>query len=214
MFLIGKILNDTFGVKIPMSSIKAEIPTYSSTTLVQHIADMVKDNPQIRYCFILGAGASKSSGIKTGGELANIWFDGIKRLFPESHDEWIRLNEIDVDDLASSYGKLYKRRFEVNPEEGYHFIQTEIANSKPSYGYSVLARLLGTQHNVVITTNFDPLTEYALFIYTENRPLVCGHESLSKFVSPTTSRPIVIKIHRDQLLAPKSAEEELSVLEK
>jgi len=191
---------------------KTEIPTYSSTALVEHIADNVKDTT-IRYCFILGAGASRSSGIKTGGELAAIWFERIKQIFAGEHDKWVNDNEIVVSDLASSYGKIYKRRFEINPEEGYHFIQTEIANSKPSYGYSVLARLLTTQHNVVITTNFDPLTEDALFIYTENRPLVCGHESLSKFVTPTTNRPVIIKIHRDQLLAPKSADDELSSLE-
>lgn len=193
---------------------KQKVPVYKSSTLVQHIADTISDASTIRYCFILGAGASKSSGIRTGGELAELWFEDIKRLFPEEVDSWIKTHKITDTDLAPSYSEIYEKRFEPNPVEGYDFILQEIANSEPSYGYSILARVLGTHHNVVITTNFDPLTEDALFIYTENRPLVCGHESLSEFVRPTNARPVVIKVHRDQLLAPKSGTKDLSSLDR
>jgi hypothetical protein len=60
-----------------------KIPEYRSTTLVQHLADSINNNSEIKYCFILGAGASRSSGISTGYELAKKCFDDIKRIFPD-----------------------------------------------------------------------------------------------------------------------------------
>jgi protein O-mannosyl-transferase len=92
-------------------------------------------------------------------------------------------------------------------------MQTEMANSSPSFGYSILSQLLETQHNVVITTNFDSLVEDALFLYSKYKPLVCGHESLSEFVKPVNARPVIIKVHRDLLLHPKNEDGELLKLE-
>lgn len=191
----------------------AKIPEYRSTTLVQHIVDTLITNSEIKYCFILGAGASKSSGISTGAELSKRWFDDIRRLFPD-YLEWAAEHKIDETELAKHYGKIYKKRFEINPVEGYEFLQNEMSRSTPSFGYSVLAQLLDRQHNVVITTNFDSLVEDALFLYSENKPLICGHESLSEFVKPTTKRSIIIKVHRDILLNPKNEDGELLKLEK
>ncbi len=84
---------------------------------------------------------------------------------------------------------------------------------EPSCGYSVLAQILEKNtHNIVITTNFDSLTEDALFIYTNKKPLVVGHEALAHFVKPLSSRPIIVKIHRDLFLSPKNTAEETSEL--
>ena len=59
--------------------------------------------------------------------------------------------------------------------------------AEPSFGYSVLAKILAeTRHRVVITTNFDNLVADALSLYTSKHPLVCGHESLSIFAKPHT----------------------------
>jgi tetratricopeptide (TPR) repeat protein len=56
--------------------------------------------------------------------------------------------------------------------------------------------------------------EDAMFIYTNRRPLVCSHESLATFIKPIQTRPLIAKIHRDILLAPKSSPDETSALEK
>ena len=72
--------------------------------------------------------------------------------------------------------------------------------------------LTETQHNVVITTNFDHLTEDAVNYYEQKIPLVIGHESLAHYVTKHISRPTIIKIHRDLLLDPKNRTDELEVL--
>lgn len=190
-----------------------KIPEYKSTTLVQHLVDTINRGSEIKYCFILGAGASKSSGISTGYELSKAWFDDIKRIYPD-YQVWVNDNNMDEANLSKHYSKIYKKRFEINPVQGYEFLQKEMVNSSPSFGYSILSQLLETQHNVVITTNFDSLVEDALFLYSKHKPLICGHESLSEFVQPSNVRPIIIKVHRDLLLNPKNEEGELMELEK
>jgi len=62
-------------------------------------------------------------------------------------------------------------------------------------------------------TNFDSLTEDALFIYTQRKPLVIGHEVLANFIKPFGDRPIIVKIHRDFLLSPKSKLSETKEIE-
>lgn len=159
-----------------------------------------------RFCFILGAGASKQSGIKTGAELARIWLQGIKEMKSEEEfNDWVNNENIDTGNPAPYYSKIYDKRYLHDPKEGYDFLEKEMESINPSCGYSVLAKFLAeTKHRIVITTNFDSLTEDSLFIYTSKKPLVVGHESLAGFINPLGSRPIVVKIHRDLLLAPKN----------
>ena len=85
---------------------------------------------------------------------------------------------------------------------------------EPSCGYSVLVQVLAnTQNNVVITTNFDSLTEDAMFMYTNKKPLVCGHEALTAFIKPIMMRPLIAKIHRDILFAPKNQSKDTAGLD-
>ena len=173
-------------------------------------------NQKIRYCFILGAGASKQSGIPTGSELVKIWFDEIKSYYDEAEViEWINSKKIDETKIAEYYPFIYEKRFGLDPNEGYAFLEKIMVNAEPSCGYSVLSQILiTTNHNIVITTNFDSLTEDALFIYTSKKPLVVGHESLASYVNLFVNRPIVAKIHRDILLSPKNDSNGTSCLEK
>ncbi len=93
-----------------------------------------------------------------------------------------------------------------DPKEGFYFLERIMENAEPSCGYSVLVQVLsGTRHNVAITTNFDSMIEDAMHTYTRKKPLVCGHESLTGFVAPIITRPLIAKIHRDLLYAPKSS---------
>jgi Tfp pilus assembly protein PilF len=85
---------------------------------------------------------------------------------------------------------------------------------EPSCGYSVLAQILEQKpHKIIITTNFDSLTEDALFIYSRKKPIVIGHESLANFINPLGNRPIIVKIHRDVFLQPKSKVIETDVMD-
>jgi protein O-mannosyl-transferase len=173
------------------------------------------------FCFILGAGASVQSGIPAGAELVKQWLqelhvrEDFRRL---TLDEWANSENLDIDNFdyqnaASSYTKVFKRRFQHDPDTGYAFLEFAMNNKEPSYGYIVLAQILAyTRHKVVITTNFDNLVADALSIYTRTFPLICGHESLTGFVRPQLRRPLVAKIHRDLLLEPINTPEGTAIL--
>ncbi|WP_417327224.1 tetratricopeptide repeat protein [Halarcobacter sp.] len=169
-----------------------------------------------KYCFLLGAGASVSSNIPSGESLAKKWFNEIKNILDEEElMKWKKEKKIDEEDLASSYSSIYEKRFEVNKAEGYFEIQRNLENKEPSIGYAYLGKILAeSNHKFVITTNFDSLIEDSLFLYTNSKPLVCGHESLASYIDTHTNRPTIVKIHRDVLLEPFSEKETIDELKK
>jgi tetratricopeptide (TPR) repeat protein len=166
-----------------------------------------------RFCFVLGAGASKSSGIRTGNELAATWLDEIQKRMNGQEQEFrnfINDRKIDIGNPGSNYPEIYKERFKIDISSGFDYINKEMELARPSYGYSVLAQILAEKHhNTVVTTNFDNLTEEALYTYSSKRPLVCGHESLAMFAKPSLNRPLIVKIHRDRFLMPQSQPDEI-----
>jgi hypothetical protein len=82
--------------------------------------------------------------------------------------------------------------------------------AKPSFGHIVLAQILSRiPGHCVLTTNFDSLVESAVYQFTNKTPLICGHESLSGYARPSLTHPLIIKIHRDLLLKPKSDPDEI-----
>lgn len=187
----------------------------SLSRLLALIARNVQEDRQdLRFCFILGSGASKPSGIPTADELAKRWVEDLKsELTLDEIQLWSKTINLNDSNLAEKYSSIYEKRFELDPSEGYAFLEKVMENIEPSCGYSVLAQVLAkTNHNVVITTNFDYLIEDALYTYANKKPLVCGHESLSGFVKPYSKRPIIAKIHRDLLMAPKSTGMEIANL--
>ena len=195
-----------------------EPQTITSREFLAHFCDDHREDK--RFCFILGAGASKSSGIPTGAELVNAWCDDLRKMHGDDWvASWFEADKIDGKNLAAFYPKIYKKRYQFDPKDGYAFLEKLMnrAGVDPSSGYAVLAWILTRENeksNIVITTNFDSLTEDALFIYTRKKPLVVGHESLAHFINPNSTRPLVVKIHRDLLLSPKNSEGELDELPK
>ena len=156
-----------------------------------------------RFIFLLGAGSSVQSGIKSAYTLAKEWIEDIKEDLGKEYDTWVKKDAINENDLASSYTKIYNKRFEHNPINGYETLQKLMENKEPSVGYTILSQILEqTNHNFIVTTNFDSLIEDALFLFTSKRPLVCGHESLADFIQLNSTRPTIIKVHRDILLNP------------
>ena len=163
-----------------------------------------------KFCFILGAGASKSSGIPTGAELASQWLHEIEEdLDKDQLKAWLEEEDIDKNDPASFYHQIFAKRFEVDHQAGYDFFEEIMEKAEPSCGYSFLAEILAQgKHDIVITTNFDSLTEDALFIYTSKKPLVIGHSDLAGFINIQLQRPQVIKVHHDLFFSPQNTEDE------
>ncbi|MBO0494395.1 tetratricopeptide repeat protein [Pseudomonas sp. Marseille-Q1929] len=162
-----------------------------------------------QFAFILGAGASFTSGIPTGQHLAQRWLKDLHLREcgdNRSLNEWI--TSCGVDDLtwetaAENYPKIFERRFDGDREAGYAELEAAMEGKSPSLGYSLLAEIIQhTRHKVVVTTNFDNLVADALAMHAHQSPLVVAHESLAGFVRPQLRRPLVAKIHRDLYLHP------------
>ena len=185
----------------------------SIKTFLYHFCNNIRDDK--KYCFILGSGASRSSGIPTGGELVRQWYSELREMYePNELEEWKSKEGILEEDLAKDYSKIFDKRYKIDPKEGFSFLEKIMENIDPSCGYSVLAQILDVQpHKVVITTNFDSLIEDALFIYTKKKPLVVGHGALGQYIKLFSNRPVIIKIHHDLLLTPKNKAEDTCVLD-
>ena len=166
----------------------------------------IKDNAstETRFCFLIGAGASKISGIKTGKELAADWYKELKKdLDEKERQQWEKDLGFDENKIAEFYSDIYEKRFEAQPELGSETLTKIMELTDPSLGYVILSQILAKEkHNFVITTNFDYLIEDAVRMYTDSKPIIAGHEKLAEFVSPQTERPTIIKVHRDLLLRP------------
>jgi Tfp pilus assembly protein PilF len=175
------------------------------------------------FCFILGAGASVTSGIKAAGTMVNEWIDTLYRQTTNHTGPvpagWasaatLEIEKFDPNDPAGSYSAIYRRMYEHDPDEGYAYLEEQMKHADPSFGYSVLGRILAkTRHRVVITVNFDNLVADSVSQFSDTYPLVCGHELLASFVSEKLRRPLVLKVHRDLLLGPKSTPEEIQKID-
>jgi len=184
-------------------------------TFKHTLRDIHTNTENRRFCFVIGAGASYKSGIPTGGQLAKKWFTEIKERYNnEEFKEWINIEKINKKDLASHYGTIYRKRFENDKTSGYEFLVQAMRSAKPTFGHIVLAQILTrAPGNCILTTNFDSLVESSIYQYTDKTPLVCGHESLSGYARPSEIHPLIIKIHRDLLLSPKSDPDEINSLD-
>ena len=195
---------------------------WSQQGLVDHIYDQDRKMHDRRFSFILGAGASISSGIPDASKLCRRWIAELyKRYAPAdlSIEEWANAENLGIEgyswhEPAESYCHIYKRRFRDDPDEGFADLEEEMLGKKPGRGYAILSHLLATtRHNLVITTNFDNLIQDAMFMYTEKVPQVCGHEALATFFHAKSRRAAIAKIHRDLLMAPMSQIEEVQKLQ-
>lgn len=128
----------------------------------------------------------------------------IEHSFEEIESAWRQAKEDGKSISSAYYFDIYKLRFYPNQRNGYRYLERIMESCEPSIGYHTLALLLAssTRNNLVITTNFDSLVEDALFLYTEKKPLVVGHESLAGYIESDIQRPIIAKVHRGLMYAP------------
>ena len=197
---------------------------WTTAGLLDHFVKIQREMQDRAFCFVLGAGASASSGIPTGGQLVWNWLGELQRQLDPEHDrrplaEWataanLGIPGFEIARAAEFYPQVFELRFNADPDEGYAALESVMQGREPSIGYSVLAQILATmRHRVIITTNFDNLVADALSDFTDTYPFVCGHESLTGFVRSRMRRPLLAKIHRDLLMAPISDPEAVAKLQ-
>jgi len=199
------------------------LPTEKICTLdgfLRQFIDQHQLRPDQPFCFILGAGASRDSGIKTGAEMAQEW---VRQLYQDknfgnlSFEEWIEADHLDIPDFdlknpGSHYSKLYERLFHDKEQAGFSYLESVMEGTEPSFGYSVLSYLLGeTHHRIVITTNFDNLVTDALAIHADTFPIVVNDDTLVSYVRANVRRPLVAKIHGSLGFSPKSTNDDLTL---
>lgn len=197
----------------------------TSNRFLKMIVDKCQKGQQ--FCFILGAGASCSSGIKMGqdlicqwrDELQNCGLDYIRENARKAKIPWSKCEKMFRNDYKlcnEDYFILYDLRFAQNYTEGYQFLEDLMENKVPNIGLLYLGCLLKyTKSNLVITTNFDHLLEDALHQLSGRHPLVLGHEHLARFMeSGLGRRPVIAKIHHDLFLNPMNRSNELLKLQR
>ena len=176
--------------------------------LIQAVADA--SDSDTRYGFFLGAGASVESGIPVAKALSEKWLRTIKNNKGANNRELKKWEE----EPAKYYSEIFSQRFRANASAGHDELQGYINRATPSIGYLFLAQILtNTKHKFVLTTNFDTMTEDALFSLQNTKPLIIGHTSLANYISVNNSiRPVIVKLHHDYLLSPKHTTKDTDAL--
>lgn len=190
---------------------KADVGEWTVEGVLDELARIHRSMKDRQFAFILGAGASFTSGIPTGHHLAQRWLTDLhlrECVDGRPLNEWIAdcgigSGSLTWETAAEHYPEVFERRFDGDREAGYAELEAAMEGKSPSLGYSLLAEIIQhTRHKVVVTTNFDNLVADALAMHAHQSPLVVAHESLAGFVRPQLRRPLVAKIHRDLFLNP------------
>ena len=196
---------------------------------IKDLALFINNKPESEkqplYSILLGAGASFSSGIKTGQHLVEQWLRKIYQNYNNQNGN-ITTNEIRTylknncqewynpdNEYASLFGKIYDL-----PSQRRNFIEREVGNAnEPSIGYRYLNRLAAEEIiDTFFTTNFDDLLEQAMSPFNDiKRPIVCAHDSSIFNISVRSNRTKIIKLHGDFLFKNlKSSSNEVEKLDK
>ena len=160
------------------------------------------------YTLLLGAGASVTSGVRSAGELIEVWrrelyerlclhttapynTEHARTYLAREHAQWYSTQR--------EYSSLFEKKFDL-PRQRRMFVENEVDGKMPSLGYAYLIRLIETHYlNTVFTTNFDDLLNESFHQFSDIRPIVCAHDSSISSVTVTSKRPKLIKLHGDYL---------------
>ncbi len=168
-----------------------------------------------RLALFLGAGASRSSGIPTAGELVEQWRKELhqrdqRRGDTRSYEDWVGADEQHYEQWLTDrsgdhnlndrrYAYLFEK-LEHTPARRQSVIAELCEKARPQAGYYSLAHLIdAATFNVVVTTNFDDLIADACFDLGTSRPQVSSHSETALLVRLTDPRPKIVKLHGDFL---------------
>ena len=126
---------------------------------IEEVRHIHANMPDRRFCFVLGAGASKTSLIPTAGELGLAW---LRKLHTEGGGaagdfaKWLSegnhgISELppqtsiaDIAAIAAAYPAIYRAKWGHDRAQGHAEIERHIEAAKPSYGYYALAEILAS----------------------------------------------------------------------
>ena len=191
--------------------------TQSQNRSAQHLQRIIttRNGSIPNFALLLGAGASKTSNVKTAVELIDDWR---RTRFESSSTEmtyqrWLQNQPWYGHD--DEYSILFEFIYD-QPSQRRVFVEECVKEAKPNWGYVYLTGLLQRHYfDVVFTTNFDDLINEACYIYSDGlRPIVAAHDSAVQGIRVTAGRPKIIKLHGDFLYDDiKNTVSELDTLE-
>ena len=171
---------------------------------LNNIAFSIYSNKGI-FALLLGSGISKKSGIPTGWDIVVDLIKKIARLENEncepSPEEWYRNKFHEEPDYSNILEKIASTPTErLNILKSYFEGKDEADLYQPTEAHKSIARLIKKGYfKVIITTNFDRLTEKAL-LEEGIEPLVIRHPSDIEGTIPLVhTKFILIKINGDYL---------------
>lgn len=197
-------MKNTFDLQHKIRKV-SDLVRFIANTSVESVTD--GDGRKIgnpNFSILLGAGASISSGIQSGGQLVEKWkreayedFEGEKE--DCSVDDYFRLHKPEWYDDSNPYSSLFEHRYDLQRQRRI-FVEKEVAGKTPSIGYAYLVKLIAAGYfNTIFTTNFDDLLNESFYRFSHFRPVVCAHDSSISGVTITSNRPKIIKLHGDYL---------------
>ena len=176
---------------------------------------LIDDSGEAKFCLLIGAGASFSSGIPTARQLVDQWKDDLRKIeskdnpalegctiydkeFNDFYNNW-KLSKVGELINPSDYSVLMEH-FRPTPALRQALIEEKVNGKYPGFGYLYLSMLIDAGYfNVIFTTNFDDLMNDALYRFIDSRPLVCSFDSNISSIRITSKRPKIIKLHGDYL---------------
>ncbi len=175
--------------------------------LLRYIETRTDDNSN--YNLLLGAGCSVNSGIRSASTLIEIWRDEILSQSQEGRETinksleekrvFLKSKNSDWYDPGREYSSLFERRYDLQRQRRM-FVESEVSKAFPSIGYAYLTSLVSKKYfRTIFTTNFDDLINEAFYLFSDERPIVCAHDSSISSITVTSKRPKIIKLHGDYL---------------
>lgn len=161
------------------------------------------DNSIPNFSLLLGAGASVTSGVRSGQTLISDWKKEIlleEEIELGSNEDYFNNGNFpEWYDASNPYSCLFEKRYDLQRQRRI-FVEKEVSGKTPSIGYAYLVKLIENNYfNTVFTTNFDDLLNEAFNRFSLLHPIVCAHDSSISGVSVTSKSPKIIKLHGDYL---------------
>jgi len=182
-----------------------------------HLINILKAtrNHHPNFVLFLGAGASRTSGVKLSYEMIEEWRNCCHEMYGSEQECEAYLKSQSWYNTPEEYSVLFELLYD-QPSQRREYIETCVCEAEPSWGYIYLVNLLQKSvFNTVFTTNFDDLLNEACYQFSNSlRPIVCAHDSSIRSVRISSKRPKIIKLHGDFLFDNiKNTVSELETLE-
>ena len=184
----------------------SEDPRMSEELLAQLRTQLLREPS--RFVIFLGAGISASAGIPTAGQIVaslkrRIFTARVtEQMSPTDTgtiDSWCSHNSI-----PTSYGPLLEYVFRT-PTDRRRYFESLMTGCQPTAAHNAIAGFVDSAiHHcgngpLILTTNFDRLTERALKARTGDFPFISYYETDVSRVPLDGSHPTVLKLHGDYL---------------